>query len=149
MSAQTSKRRDASWLLLIVPGAVNGMLAAFQIDADAFFAPVFGFDVVVWSGATGAVLALGMWAAAGESILTCSSADGACDARRSAPMPRVIHTTNFVTSWVVFAFVGYELLVAAAGAQFPDLAGAAADTRPRIRAERVGIAPSLALRRGP
>jgi hypothetical protein len=27
----------------------------------------------------------------------------------------VIDTTNFITSWVVFAFVGYELLLAASG----------------------------------
>ena len=117
MSAQNSKRGDALWLLLIVPGAVIGVLAAFQTEADAFFAPILGFDVAVWLGAAGAILALGMWAAAGESRLTCSKTDGACDARRSAPMQRVIDTTNFVTSWVIFAFVGYELLVAAAGVE--------------------------------
>lgn len=128
------------WLLLMVPGVVIGVLAAFQIDADAFLAPIFGFDMAAPLGAIGAMLALGMWATAGGAQSTCGNTDGACDARRSAPMRRVIDTTNFVSSWVIFAFVIYELLVAAAGVELGQVFAVWAPVVPLI-AVLVGFVP--------
>lgn len=106
---------DALWLSLVLPGAVIGVLAAFQIEVDAYLVSVTGVDVAGWLGAAGAILALAMWASAGESRVTCNGGDLECQATPPSTLQKVIDTTNFVTSWVVFAFLGFELLVAVGG----------------------------------
>lgn len=106
---------DIVWLSLMVPGAVIGVLAAFQYEVDALLHPLTGFEFAHWLGVAGALLALAMWAGAGESRLTCNTDKGACPQPSPSVLQKVIDTTNFVTTWVVFAFVGYELLVAVAG----------------------------------
>ncbi len=124
-NVQSDEEREAGgseylWLALMVPGAVIGVLAAFQIEVDTYLASVTNFELGHWLGVAGAILALLMWAGAGESRFACNSGDLSCDRGRPSTLHKVVDTTNFVTSWVIFAFVGYELLVAAGGI---DLAG--------------------------
>jgi hypothetical protein len=112
------------WLALAVPGLVLGVAGAFQIDIDA----VVPGRPAHWLGIAGALLALGMWVARGDESMTRRACDNAaCAARASAPegaARKLIDDTNFVTAWVVFAFVGFEILQIAAGV---DLGAALAD----------------------
>ncbi len=127
---------DVVWLSLMLPGAVIGVLAAFQIEADSFVLSITGFEVARWLGAAGAILALAMWASAGESRSECTSGDRTCQPTPPSTLQKVIDTTNFVTSWVVFAFVGFELLVAVGGI---DLAAVFAVWAPLVPAMAILI----------
>jgi hypothetical protein len=44
----------------------------------------------------------------------CTSSD-VCEAQSKSVSRRVIDDTNFITTWVVFAFIGYELVIATFG----------------------------------
>jgi hypothetical protein len=133
-------KTDAVWLSLMLPGAVFGIAAAFQIEADAFLASITGFEFAHWLGVAGAALALAMWASAGEARVACKPGDMACQQTPASALLKVVDTTNFVTSWVVFAFVGYELLVALSGV---DLATVFAVWAPLVPAMAVliGLVP--------
>ena len=119
------------WLALMFPGAIIGVLAAFQIEVDVYLASMVNFELGHWLGVAGAILALLMWAGAGESRFTCNTSDLSCQRELPSVLHKVVDTTNFVTSWVIFAFVGYELLVAAGGI---DLAGVFAIWAPLVPA---------------
>ena len=102
-----------AWLLLIVPGMAIGLLAAFQIETDGLFGPLAGLEPSLWIGVIGAAVALAMWARDGSPSLGNDTA--ACRARQRGSLTRVIGDTNFITSWVVFAFLAYELTVHLSG----------------------------------
>lgn len=99
------------WLGLMMPGFVLGVLAAMQVAVDVQW---FGLRPVYWLGVAGAVLALAMWSGDGDGEADCE-AEGVCGGERSPLLRSVIGNTNFVTVWVVFAFVAYELLLAMSG----------------------------------
>ena len=104
---------DWAWLALLAPGLVLGVLAAFQVAPEGVWVEMLGV--------TGAVLAVGLWALRGDAERPCTGES--CDLDPARPVPQwrqVIDDTNFITAWVVFAFLGYELLVAATGV---DVAG--------------------------
>lgn len=96
-------RSEALWYALIVPGLVLGVLGAFQVEID--------HPVVAAIGVVGGLLTVGMWLSRGSESREC-----AADACEVMPKSRkVVDDTNFVSAWVVFAFVGYELFVSASG----------------------------------
>ena len=99
---------ETAWLALALPGFVIGILGAFQIDVDAHLpgspARLIGF--------LGAMLGLAMWVIRGGENAPCQS--GNCQTDRSV-LRRIVDDTNFVSSWVIFAFIGYEVTVAGLG----------------------------------
>jgi hypothetical protein len=131
---------DRAWVMLAVPGSVAGLLAAVQLDVGDWLVAATGIDPAHWIGVAGGLLALAMWSVVGESRGDCMCSEGRCDIAPPTPLQRVVDTTNFVTSWVVFAFVGYELLVAVTGV---DLGGAFAVWGPLVPAIAVlvGLIP--------
>ncbi|MDJ0943694.1 MAG: putative manganese transporter [Kiloniellales bacterium] len=104
------------WLLLMVPGLTLGLLDAFQVEPGVLVPLPAGFEPGLWIGLAGSLLALGMWAARGEAP---SAAQG--DTCREGLGERIVADTNFITAWVVFAFLTYELGVHFSGL---DLAAA-------------------------
>lgn len=91
------------WMLLFVPGAVLGILLAFQVDIAAATA-IAGVEWADNFGAACGLMAIIMWAFNPLSdIRMCISE------KRSLPH-RVADTTNFITFWVLCGFVGYALL---------------------------------------
>jgi hypothetical protein len=138
--AGAAGRIERAWFAIAVPGLALGVAGAFQIDIDAF---VPGRPAH-WLGIAGALLALGMWVARGDESMTRRACDNAaCTARASAPegaARKLIDDTNFVTAWVVFAFVGFEILQIAAGV---DLGAALAGWGPLVplAAILVGFVP--------
>lgn len=105
-SSHSINSAERIWLALMVPGVIIGLLAAFQVNLD--IAPVH------WLGVIGAVMAVAMWASKREDDTQCEMG-GSCPSEQPSLARSVIDNTNFVTSWVVFAFVGYELLLAVSG----------------------------------
>ena len=108
--------RDRLWVALVIPGLVIGMLGAFQVDVDEIIGAWMPVAPALVIGVAGAVLGVAMWVvgATEEANRPCSLADG-CPAQRGAVMRSVIDDTNFITTWVVFAFLAYELVVNALG----------------------------------
>lgn len=98
------------WILLVIPSTIIGLALAFQIDTDRYFGPFAALEPTYWIGVAGAGLCLMLWAFS----LPENGYVGQDQNDMSADMTlkkRVIKDTNFVTSWVVFGFLGYELAV--------------------------------------
>lgn len=117
------------WLALMVPGMLLAIPIAARIDANAWFGGLAPYEPVTWLGFAGGVLALLMWSAhlttepgrlcePGATAATPGAGDR--DAARPALGARVINDTNFVTVWVIAAFLSFELGVHFSGA---DVAG--------------------------
>jgi hypothetical protein len=104
---------ERSWVALMIPGVVIGVMAAFQVDFDQFITPLISSEPSQLLGVIGAVLAIAMWVNSGDGMESspCTSGD-TCEVHTKPIVRRVIDDTNFITTWVVFAFVGYELVVA-------------------------------------
>lgn len=99
------RNNEAVWLTLAVPGLIIGLLGAFQVDVD---------DILPGSpstliGSAGALLALAMWVVRGGESQTCQT--GTCGGEYPM-LRRIVDDTNFVSSWVIFAFISYQVLVA-------------------------------------
>ncbi len=97
---------DYLWLVMMMPGIVLAVLVAFQVDADAFLAnPLFDRPATLL-GVIGGVLALSMRLAPRFGFL----GDKAFS-KNNTIVRRTIADTNFVTTWVVAAFLLFELSV--------------------------------------
>ena len=97
---------DYLWLVMMIPGIVLAVLVATQVDADAFLAnPLFDRPATLL-GVIGGVLALSMRLAPRFGVL----GDKAFS-RNNTIVRRTIADTNFVTTWVVAAFLLFELSV--------------------------------------
>ncbi len=92
------------WMMLFVPGAIAGIMLAFQLDPAAMVSSWAGFDLVTGMAALAALLSVLMW-----SLNPLS--DFRLYTSRCRPISRrIADTTNFVTFWVIIGFVGYGLL---------------------------------------
>lgn len=123
-----STRNEVFWYALLPPGLALGVLGAFQVDVD--------HPIVATTGVVGGLLAVGMWLGGSGASRECAG-----DSCRTTPTGRrVIDDTNFITAWVVFAFIGYELFTAASGADLATAFGVVAALVPAM-AILVGFFP--------
>lgn len=106
---------EVLWLMLIVPGLVIGILGAFQVDVDAPFLELTGFAPAHWLGVIGAVLGLLMWIGNDLGNSGFVGEEAAYSSARPGLLSSAMANTNFVMTWVIFAFVGYDLAVSATG----------------------------------
>ena len=97
---------DRLWLLILAPGIVLAGLVAFQVDVNAMFATDMLDRPATLLGVVGGVLALSMRLAPSFGI----KGDAAFSAG-SGLIRRTISDTNFVTVWVIFAYLVFELSV--------------------------------------
>ena len=127
---------EAVWIAAVGIGLVLGFALAFQVDAEAWFGALAPSEPVKWFGFAGALLCLLMWATSEEA----HSRIGA-DTLPSDPLVmRVIKDTNFVTSWVVLAFLVYEIGVVVLGVDVDSLFGSIVWLTPLI-AILIGFVP--------
>lgn len=101
------------WLALLAPGMALGLLLAFQVDTDALFGPLAVFRPTDLIGIAGGLLCLFMWTFAPGQNSHAGRMSYAFT-RRSV-WARMIADTNFITAWVVFGFLVYELVAFFAG----------------------------------
>ena len=102
----SSRFLDNLWMILILPGIGMGVALAMQYELDALLA--FGgieTPATFW-GFAGGMLCLLMWGLPRliPGLPTNSTTT-------NGTIRRTISDTNFVTSWVVFAFLLFELTV--------------------------------------
>ena len=126
---------DNLWLIMMLPGIVLAVLVAFQVDADAFLAnPVFDRPATLL-GVVGGVLALSMRLAPRSGFFGDKSFS-----RNNTIVRRTIADTNFVTTWVVAAFLLFELSVYFFGLDLKNLFAGVALYTP-LMAVLVGFIP--------
>ena len=93
------------WTVIFLPGFVIGLFVAFQIDLDKILKIPEGFSLVASLGLAGAILSIFMWSLNPLSDFQCST-----DRTRNL-LSRVVDTTNFVTTWVIFGFLVFEIFM--------------------------------------
>ena len=92
------------WMAFFIPGAIAGILLAFQIDPMEVSKNIFGADLITTLALTAAILSILMW-----MINPISDFRLFTSSKRTMDR-RVCDTTNFVTFWVIIGYVAYELL---------------------------------------
>ena len=94
------------WVALIIPGIVLGILAAFQVDIDLLFQNPLISQPGTYFGFVGGAFCVFLWAA--PAILKGSRIN---NSKIPAYLRNTIADTNFVTAWVVFAFLIFEIWI--------------------------------------
>ena len=97
---------DRLWLFLFVPGMALAVLVAFQVDVDAMFATGSIQRPATALGVIGGTLALTMRLAPYFGIK-----GDAGFSMGSGLVRRTIADTNFVTVWVIFAYLAFEISI--------------------------------------
>lgn len=95
-------RFNILWLIVFFPGLFVGFLLALQIDIENYLNFSNSFNIVELIGSIGAIISIFMWALNPLSDFQCSTE------KSRSYLSRVIDTTNFVTTWVISAFIIYE-----------------------------------------
>lgn len=131
---------ERAWVGLLIPGVALGVLLAFQIDPDAWLAPILGIAPVHGLGVVGALGALALWVLRGRGAEAGESCGKEARTSKRLDMAPVVATTSFVTAWVVVAFAAYELVVAGLGLDLGAWFQAAAPLVPGV-AVLIGLIP--------
>ena len=97
---------DKLWMVILIPGMVLAALVAFQVDVDAMFTTGSFDRPATLLGVIGGTLAISMRLAPRFGI----KGDAAFSASAGL-VRRTISDTNFVTVWVIFAYLVFELSV--------------------------------------
>ena len=103
---KTSKTLDLFWIILIIPGIVFGILSAFQLDLDTFFSNELIENPITFYGFFAGSLCFIMWI-----IPIISGFKYNPSAANEKIIRRTVSDTNFITGWVILAFLAYELTV--------------------------------------
>ncbi|MBT6123545.1 MAG: arsenic efflux protein [Candidatus Puniceispirillum sp.] len=97
---------DRMWYLILIPGIILAGLVAFQVDVDAMFASSFHQKPATLIGVVGGTLALAMRLAPHFGM------PGDVGFSNSGGMfRRTVADTNFVTVWVIGAYLLFELTI--------------------------------------
>ena len=109
-----------SWRLLLLPGLILGLLAAFQVDVDGLFGEWAIYQPATWLGFTGAIVCLLLWLyqPPGYSWAVNSSDKNTTGSRL---LDMVANETSFVTAWVITGFLCFELVVYFTGLNLQSL----------------------------
>ena len=110
------------WLLFMIPGLALGIGNALQIDTNEWFGTLAEYDPTTWIGMLGALLCVGIWTTAKNAGPSLTNLSGKLTETHGFKihLERVMIDTNFVTVWVIVAFLAYELAMHFSGF---DLAG--------------------------
>jgi len=97
---------DRIWIAVLLPGIVLGLLAAFQVDVDSILGNATIEAPATLVGVVGGTLALAMRLLPRSKRVPRiqSSMDGSL-------VRRTVEDTNFITVWVIGAFLVFELSV--------------------------------------
>ena len=114
--ASAPQMMNRIWLVALVPGVIFGLSGAFQIDLDAKLATSFVAEPVTIFGFLAGCLCFGMW-------LLPQFIRKAPHSTKSAPsvIDQTITDTNFVTGWVIIAFLIFEVSIYATGYELATL----------------------------
>jgi len=130
-SPRSARAFEPLWVGLMLPGLILALPMAFQVDPNQWFGALAWLQPATLLGFAGGVLAMVMWclnfiANPAQLYAGVNPGDrtGECippDRSLQSPiLGRVINDTNFVTVWVIAAFLVYELTIHFSGA---DISG--------------------------
>ena len=103
------------WLLAIIPGIILGVLGAFQIDLDPVFANQLTDQPITLFGFIAGLLCFAMW------LLPRFLHKGQTASKTSSILRQTIADTNFVTGWVIIAFLLFEVSLFVTGYELSQL----------------------------
>ena len=109
-----------------MPAVMFGGFVAFQADTAALFGTFMGVETIIWVGVGGAIVSLALWGTVSPSRRVVTQTDqvgwaSASEGRLGDAPARVVGDTCFVTVWVVFAYLIYELGVHYTGIDLAEL----------------------------
>ena len=104
------------WLIALVPGVIFGLLGAFQIDLDTKLATNLIAEPVTIFGFLAGCLCFGMWLSPQFFNGNEGNKSGT-----STVIDQTITDTNFVTGWVIIAFLIFEVSIFATGYELATL----------------------------
>jgi hypothetical protein len=101
------KWQGVLWQWLLLPSVIIALLFSFQLDVDQIFHLSSGTINLI--GAVTITVTITIWACSGEvtNYQTTVSEDSKVNTR--SLFQKVAQDTNFVASWVIFAFLIFEL----------------------------------------
>lgn len=97
---------DILWMIFIVPGVLIGILSAFQIDLNLIFKNTYIDRPITLFGFLAGCLCLFMWIL--PMIHGCKYSPST---NEETIKRRTISDTNFITGWVILAFLTFEMSV--------------------------------------
>ena len=103
---KASKTLDIFWVTLLIPGIILGVLSAFQINLEEYFVNDIIENPITFFGFFAGSLCLIMWIIPVISGLKYSPSKSDENVIR-----RTVADSNFITTWVILAFLAYELTV--------------------------------------
>ena len=103
---KASKTLDIFWVTLLIPGIILGVLSAFQINLEEYFVNEIIENPITFFGFFAGSLCLIMWIIPVISGLKYSPSKSDENVIR-----RTVADSNFITTWVILAFLAYELTV--------------------------------------
>ncbi|MBB42379.1 MAG: hypothetical protein CMM44_01295 [Rhodospirillaceae bacterium] len=114
------------WGIFLIPGLFFGLLIAFQVNTELTFGDLGGVPISTCIGLGGAIISLAFWGVVSPSRTKYlhnqdTSQNSAIEKRISNASSRVVGDTCFVTVWVIFAFLIFELLVLFTGLNLEKL----------------------------
>ena len=100
------------WQWLLIPTTLIASMNTFQVDVNQLLAlPEEGVE---WIGAILIIISMLLWSVTKEINDYESTVAEDNKAKTSHPMQKAAQDTNFVTAWVIVAFIAFELLTFAA-----------------------------------
>jgi hypothetical protein len=107
------------WKLLIIPATIIASLGSFQVDINQFFnLPSLSIE---WLGTILIIVCMMLWALTKEIDDYKSAVSEDEKSIESHPLQKAAQDTNFVTAWVIVAFLVFELTTAMAGINLAEL----------------------------
>lgn len=107
---QTSLRLQGKfWQWLLFPSIAVALLYSFQVDIEQ--ALTLPANTMAYLGAVAAIIAMILWATTREVVNYQTLVSEDPKAGTSSFYQKVAQDTNFVTSWVISAFLLFELVV--------------------------------------
>lgn len=111
--------QGAFWKWCLIPAIVVALLGSFQVDVNALLSlPTLGIE---WLGAGLMVISMLLWSLTKEIKDYESTVAEDNKSLSSHPLQKAAQDTNFITAWVVVAFLAFELASTFADVNFASL----------------------------
>ena len=109
---------NIGWFVYIAPMFIIGLFVAFQYDTDNFFGPLASSEPTKWFGFIGALACFILWMLSGHQ--NTHDRHDSVEIEQISTWKRIVKDTNFITVWVIFGFLVYEIGVHLAGGGIED-----------------------------
>lgn len=119
MQSRAINLQGLFWKLLLIPATSIAVLGSFQVNVNALLS--LPEHAIEWAGAVCIVIAMLLWSLTKEiqDYQSTVSEDTKCV--QSHPFQKAAQDTNFVSAWVIVAFLAFELTTFFTQADLPQV----------------------------